>query len=86
MLVAKLRESIFSEAANRPGRIVVDLSNVSFLDTAALRTLIAARRRCAAGNTGFALRRPSRAVQRVLALTHLEHVFAVERPPAARAS
>lgn len=78
-LVGELRESLLGAAATRPGEIVVDLSRVSFLDTAALRTLIAARRRCVAAETRFALRRPSRAVETLLALTHLDQVFAVER-------
>ena len=77
-LVARMRESIFSAAATRPRRIVVDLARVGFVDAVGLRTLIAARRRCTAGGTGFALRRPSRAVQRLLSQTRLDTVFDVE--------
>ncbi|HEX4428076.1 MAG TPA: STAS domain-containing protein [Frankiaceae bacterium] len=78
VLVARMRESLFSAAAQSPHRIVIDMAEVSFVDTVGLRTLIAVRRRCAAGGTGFALRRPSRAVKRLLSVTHLDHVFDVE--------
>jgi anti-sigma B factor antagonist len=77
-LVARMRESLFSAAASSPDRIVIDLAQVSFVDAVGLRTLIAARRRCVAAGTTFALRRPSRAVRRLLSVTHLENVFDVE--------
>ncbi len=78
-LVARMRESLFSAAASSPPRIVIDMAEVSFVDTVGLRTLIAARRRCAAAGTDFALRSPSRAVLRLLSVTHLESVFDVEQ-------
>ncbi len=77
-LVARMRESIFSAATKHPACIVVDLEQVSSVDGSGLRTLIAARRRCSAGGTRFALRRPSPSVQRLLRLTHLHHVFDVD--------
>jgi anti-anti-sigma factor len=76
--VARMRESLFTAAASCPNRIVIDMAQVSFVDGDGLRTLIAARRRCAAGGTDFALRRPSLAVRQLLSLTHLERVFDVE--------
>ncbi len=77
-MVARMRESLFAAAASSPGRIVIDMADVSFLDTVGLRTLIAARRRCVAAGTSFALRRPSRPVRRLLSVTHLDNVFDVE--------
>ncbi len=76
--VARMRESIFSAAASSPDRIVLDMADVSFVDASGLRTLIAARRRCAAAGMDFALRRPSHAVRQMLSLTRLEKVFDVE--------
>lgn len=76
--VARMRESLFSAAASAPHRIVVDMADVSFVDTDGLRTLIAARRRCVAGGMDFALRRPSDAVRQMLMLTRLDGVFDVE--------
>jgi anti-sigma B factor antagonist len=77
-MVAEMRVAVFSAASERPYRITIDLSGVSFVDTAGLRTLIASRRRCVAGGIEFTLRRPSRAVQRLLKVTHLDSVFQVE--------
>jgi anti-sigma B factor antagonist len=77
-LVARVRESVFSAAAASPRRIVIDLADVSFVDGIGLRTLIAARRRCAGGPTTLTLRSPSRSVRRLLSRTHLDTVFDVE--------
>jgi anti-sigma B factor antagonist len=78
--VAALRATLSAAAARRPASIVVDVAGVTFMDTAALRTLIAIRRRCVAGGIGFTLRRPSHVVDRLLTITHLTSVFDVERP------
>ena len=78
--VAHLRATLSAAAARRPTRIVVDVADVTFMDTAALRTLIAIRRRCVAGGIGFTLRRPSHVVDRLLTITHLTTVFDIERP------
>jgi anti-sigma B factor antagonist len=77
-LVARVRESIFSAAAMAPRRIVIDLADVSFVDAVGLRTLIAARRRCAGGPTTLTLRSPSRPVRRLLSRTRLDSVFEFE--------
>jgi anti-anti-sigma factor len=47
------------------GRLEIDLSGVTFLDAAGLRTLLLARRR----NPGVRVVNPSQAVQRVLDVT-----------------
>ena len=78
--VAGLRATLSAAAARRPARIVIDVADVTFMDTAALRTLIAIRRRCVAGGIGFTLRRPSHVVERLLTVTRLATVFDVERP------
>ncbi len=79
--VAGLRATLSAAAARRPARIVVDVADVTFMDTAALRTLIAIRRRCVAGGIGFTLRRPSHVVEQLLTVTRLATVFDVERRP-----
>jgi anti-anti-sigma factor len=61
--------------AARPRRVEMDLSGVTFLDSHALTTLIAARRRLAAGDVALVLRPPSRPVARVLAVSGLDRVF-----------
>jgi anti-sigma B factor antagonist len=84
-MVAEMRVAVFSAASERPRGITIDLSGVGFVDTAGLRTLIASRRRCVAGGIDFTLRRPSRAVQRLLKVTHLDAVFQVEQDQLAAA-
>ena len=86
MHVTNLRATLSAAAARRPDRIVVDVADVTFMDTAALRTFIAIRRRCVATGVGFTLRRPSHVVDRLLTVTHLENVFDVERPLLAAAA
>lgn len=58
-----------------PHRVEIDLSGVAFLDSQALTTLIAARRRLAARGAALVLRAPSRPVVRVLAASGLDRVF-----------
>ena len=61
--------------------VVIDLGAVGFMDSSGLRSLLEARRRCAEAGRGFALARPSDAVQRVLELVDLTDEFdVVERP------
>ena len=61
------------------GTIVLDLEGVTFLDSTGLQSLVRARE--AAGQRGeeLILRRPSNAVQRVLDLTNMWEILAIER-------
>jgi anti-anti-sigma factor len=71
------------EALPGPGDtpVVIDLGSVGFMDSSGLRSLLEARRRCLDAGRGFALARPSDAVQRVLELVDLTGEFeVVERP------
>lgn len=60
---------------SRPRRVEVDLSGVTFLDMAALGTLVAARRRLASRRAALVVRQPSPPVARVLSLSGLDRVF-----------
>jgi anti-anti-sigma factor len=61
--------------------VVIDLGSVGFMDSSGLRSLLEARQRCLDAGRGFALARPSEAVQRVLELVDLLSEFdVVERP------
>ena len=61
------------------GTIVLDLEGVTFLDSTGLQSLVRARE--AAGQRGeeLILRHPSNAVQRVLDLTNMWEILAIER-------
>ena len=61
--------------------MVIDLGSVGFMDSSGLRSLLEARQRGGDAGRGFALSRPSEAVQRVLELVDLTGEFdVVERP------
>jgi anti-sigma B factor antagonist len=59
--------------------LVLDLSDVAFLDSTGLRALWTIRQRLQDTGCTFILRSPSEPVQRVLRLTKLHKVFQVER-------
>lgn len=63
-------------AAAGTEEIVLDLSEVDFVDSSGLRSILAARR--TAGADGLVLRSPSRAVAAILELTGLAGQFTVE--------
>jgi len=66
-------------AVTRGGRVVIDLAEVTFLDSSGLKVLVAARARAAATGTSLALARPSPATERVLDITGLTDRFDIER-------
>jgi anti-sigma B factor antagonist len=70
-------------ATHRPDvageHLVVDLSDVGFVDSSGLAVLLAARGRLAAGGGVLILRRPSRCVVRLLDITHLWRLFRIEQ-------
>jgi anti-sigma B factor antagonist len=68
----------FGEALANPAVEVVDLAAVTFLDSAGLRAMVAARRQRQANGGPFVLRAPSRMVLRLLELTGLESAFTVD--------
>lgn len=66
-------------AANE--RLVIDLSETTFLDSTALAVLVQAYKRL--GDTGaeFVLRAPSKRVGKVLAITGLDRLMTIEDAP-----
>ena len=64
-------------------KLVVDLTEVSFIDSTALGVLIGGVRRANAGGGSMALVVTSRPVERVLAITGLDRVFTIHATRAA---
>jgi len=58
--------------------VIVDISDVTFIDSSGLRALIDARRQSEDRGRTLTLRWPARNVSRVLAITGLDGVFAIE--------
>jgi anti-anti-sigma factor len=73
-------ESLVASLAVDAEEVVMDLSEVSFLDTAGLRTMVSCQRRCRAAGCSFRVISRSVAVERVLEITKLTDVppFAAE--------
>jgi anti-anti-sigma factor len=61
------------------GTIVLDLAGVTFLDSTGLQSLVHARAAARQRGDELILRHPSDAVQRVLDLTNMWEVLAIER-------
>jgi anti-sigma B factor antagonist len=65
-----------------PGRVLLDLRALSFLDTAGLSRLVAVRRRCRRTGRRLVLVRGPRSVQQLFALTSMDEQFEVVGDPA----
>ena len=60
------------------GPVVIDLSQVVFIDSSGLRTLLAASRRASERSESLVLRSPSREVSRLLEITGTASLFTIE--------
>jgi anti-sigma B factor antagonist len=68
---------------NAPGRLVVDLRELEFMDSAGLARLIALHTRCRRASRRLTLVRGPRVVERLLSLARLDDQFDVVGDPAA---
>ena len=71
-----LREALLEAAARAPRRLVVDLSEVTFVDSTALGALVQARSALADGSD-FALAAPGLEARRALEVSGLDRHFVV---------
>jgi anti-sigma B factor antagonist len=65
-----------------PGRVLLDLRALDFLDTAGLSRLVAVRRRCRRAGRRLVLVRGPRSVHQLFALMSLDEQFELVRDPA----
>lgn len=72
-----LAEVLGAEAAKKPRLLLVDMSGLAFIDSAALHELVKAHRKLRTEGCELALVGPSRAVARVLQLSALDQVLPV---------
>lgn len=70
-----LRTALLESAADGHGRFVVDMSRTQFCDTAGLHALVGAHKRAMAGGGEIRLVISGAAVQRIFAITGLDHVI-----------
>ena len=71
-----VRETLFDAAAKEPGRLVVDLSEVEFIDSTALGVLIEARSRLR-NRKAFLLAAPGLETRRALEISGLDRHFGI---------
>jgi anti-sigma B factor antagonist len=85
LAVKGLRTMLFTPTALAGSRLVVDLTDTSFLDSSGVGALVAARRWATSHNTDFALVCPEGPVHRTLRVVGLDRVFAIHAsvPPTA---
>jgi anti-sigma B factor antagonist len=72
-----LAEVLDTEAAKKPRLLLVDTSELAFIDSAALHVIVRAHRKLRADGCLLALVSPSRVVTRVLQLSAIDQVIPV---------
>ncbi|MGW4116250.1 STAS domain-containing protein [Actinosynnema sp. NPDC004786] len=75
--VAPVRAEVCAQLGRRPDALVLDLCSVSFLGSAGLTMLLDAHHRASRDGVSLAVVAGRRQVLRLLAVTELDHVFAV---------
>ena len=78
-----LERALENLAPSLPHRLVIDLTEVSFMDSTGLRALLLAHQRTQASRQELVLRPGPRQVQRVFELSGTIERFMFEDPPAA---
>lgn len=76
--VGALRDRVFPLLDPAPARLVLDVSRVTALGRAGIRTLVAIRRKCASAGVRLVLRSPSPTVRRRLSAGRLDGFFEIE--------
>src|ERR1700749_3346399 len=72
-----LAEILAAETAKKPRLLLVDISGLTFIDSAALNEIVQAHRKLRADGSGLALIGPTQAVARILQLSALDQVIPV---------
>ena len=73
----KLRDILVDLLENNAGGVLVNMSDVVYIDSAGLSVLIAANRKAQNIGGGFGLSSPQKPVQQVFKLTRMNKVFQV---------
>jgi anti-sigma B factor antagonist len=75
---ATLRSTLIDLAQRGHNPVVVDLSQLDFIDSSGLSLLVQAKQRIESQGHEFALRNPTERVQRVLEISGLVELFTIE--------
>lgn len=73
----KLRDTLDAEVSRQPGRLIIDLSALRFMDSSALHVILAVSKALAVSGGTVALAGPQQPVSAVLRLTQADQVLIV---------
>ena len=76
-----LRKALAEVARDRATELVVDLANVTFMDSTGLSLLLQVQARCENDRSRLVLRRPSARVLRLLDVSGLTDLFEIDAQP-----
>ena len=76
-----LRE-VMEDAVRLSSHLIVDVAEMTFIDSSGLSALVHAHRCAVDAGGDLIIRRPSPTLKRLLSITHLETVLAVDDPEA----
>lgn len=74
----RVREALIAISSSGENKVVVDMSNVTFMDSTGLAALVGPLKRFRSMNGEIVLRSPNRGVLKVLEITGLTRVFTIE--------
>lgn len=75
--VPEAREQLKSVAQNGSGKMIIDLSGTTFMDSGGLSVLISAFKAVQARGGKLVLASPSASIQSLIELTRLQHIFEI---------
>lgn len=76
-----LRQALGEELEKGPASVIVDLSQLCFIDSSGIGVLVGASRRARESGCSFVLQEPARSVRKALQLTGVDQMMHVEQPP-----
>lgn len=78
---AELRRALAQALEGAPSSLVLDLAELSFVDSTGIGALVGASRRAREVGSSFVLRSPVRAVEKALRLTGVDQLLTIEPAP-----
>ncbi|MBV8385533.1 MAG: STAS domain-containing protein [Acidimicrobiia bacterium] len=74
----RVREALIAVSSSGENKVVVDMTNVTFMDSTGLAALVGPLKRFRSMNGEIVLRSPSHGVRKVLEITGLTRVFTID--------
>ena len=74
----RVREALIAISSSGENKVVIDMTNVTFMDSTGLAALVGPLKRFRSMNGEIVLRSPASGVKKVLEITGLTRVFTIE--------